>query len=484
MTAKLSDLKPHSLWRHFSETLKIPHGSENEKALGDYIIALAERLELEWKRDEVGNIVVSKNASPGYEDADGVILQGHLDMVCEKNSDIDFDFLKDEIEAVIDGDWVHAQDTTLGADNGIGNCAGLAIMEDNSLQHPNLEFLFTVEEETGLKGASNIQPGFLKGKRLLNLDSEDEGEFTIGCAGGADSQISLPLERVDEEGLNPLQIYISGFQGGHSGVDINLGRGNAVKLMARLLWETYPSVSFQLIELHGGNLRNAIPRESWAVIAVPDNKIEAFQNVAEKVFAQIKDEFKVTDPDAKIAIQKSTEIPALPLKPADQKKLLNLIFSLPHGVVAMHSEIEGLVETSTNLAVVNVKKDAAEIICSTRSSIASALEATRGNLAAVCELAGGKIILEDGYPGWKPNLDSYLLKKLKEVYKDMFQKEAHIAAIHAGLECGIIGDKFPGMDMISFGPTIKFPHSPGEKVHIGSVEKFWDFLIKLLTELR
>jgi len=476
MAAKLSDLKPNVLWQHFSETLKIPHGSGNEKALGDYIISLAKRLDLEWKRDEVGNVVVSKKASAGYEDSVGVIIQGHLDMVCEKNSDLDFDFLKDEIEAVVEGDWVHAKGTTLGADNGIGNCAGLAIMEDNSLTHPPLEFLFTVEEETGLKGASSIQPGFLKGKRLLNLDSEDEGEFT-------DSQISLPLTRVTGEINSSLQIYISGFQGGHSGVDINLGRGNAVKLMARLLWETYPDAPFQLIELHGGNLRNAIPRESWAIVSIPDNKIEEFQTVAEKVFAQIKDEFKTTDPDAKIAIQKSSEKPALPLDPVSQQKLLNLVFSLPHGVVAMHSEIEGLVETSTNLAVVNIKADKAEIICSTRSSIASALEATRGNLAAICELAGGTILLEEGYPGWKPNLQSFLLKKLKEQYKDMFQTEAHIAAIHAGLECGIIGDKFPGMDMISFGPTIKFPHSPGEKVHIGSVEKFWTFLIGLLAEL-
>jgi dipeptidase D len=483
MSSKLSDLKPSALWKHFEEFLKIPHCSGSEKALGDYIISVAERNGLEWKRDDVGNVVVSKAASPGMENAPGVILQGHLDMVCEKNSDVAHDFAKDPIRAEIKDDWVQAQGTTLGADNGIGDCAALAIMEDASLTHPPMEFLFTVEEETGLTGATHIKPGFLKGTRLLNLDSEDEGEFTIGCAGGADSLITIPLSKKSAEEGENLRVKLSGLQGGHSGVDINLGRGNAIKLLARLLWESGKTIPFSLAGLEGGNLRNAIPREAWAVVQCERNQSAALSEALNKAFTAIKDEYKVVDPEAQIDLDVPGESVSKVLTEESQKTLIDFLFTIPHGVISMHPEMEGLVETSTNLAVIHTHDDTAEIICSTRSSIASALEGTRSSLAALSDLAGADIALEEGYPGWKPNLQSSLLQKLKDVYRGLFDEEPHIAAIHAGLECGIIGEKYPGMDMISFGPTIKFPHSPSEKVHIPAVENFWKFLLALLAEL-
>ena len=483
MADNLSELKPHFLWKHFAEFLKIPHCSGNEKALGDYIVSVAERLQLEWKRDDVGNIVISKKASPGKENAEGVILQGHLDMVCEKNSDVEFDFMKDPIQAEIKGEWVQAKGTTLGSDNAIGECAALAILEDDTLVHPPLECLFTVEEETGLVGANKIQPGFLKGRKLLNLDSEDEGEFTIGCAGGADTQIFLPLTRETANGDARFKLKLNGLQGGHSGVDIKLGRGNAIKLLARILWQTGKEIPFKLIQMEGGNLRNAIPREAWAEIALSQADEENFRTAVQNAYEKIKDEYKGIDPDVNISLEQAQDSSGDPLISQSKNTLINLLCTIPHGVVTMNPEIEGLVETSTNLAVLHSPENQAQIICSTRSSAASALDATRNIFEAIVQLAGAEVSLDEGYPGWKPNLQSPLLKTLKEVYIQTFGEEPQVAAIHAGLECGIIGERFPGMDMISFGPTIKFPHSPSEKVHIGSIEKFWKFLLNLLAEL-
>ncbi|HZX11430.1 MAG TPA: aminoacyl-histidine dipeptidase [Acidobacteriota bacterium] len=483
MAKDFTDLAPPLLWKHFQEFLKIPHCSGNEKAIGDYIISVAKRLNLDYKRDDVGNVVVSKKASKGSEDSVGVILQGHLDMVCEKNSDVEHDFKKDAIKTQIDGEWVKAKGTTLGADNGIGGCAALAIMENDDIKHPPLEFLFTVEEETGLTGATQIPEGFLKGKRLLNLDSEDEGEFTIGCAGGADSQIFLPSETEKNSSDEIYEFKLSGFKGGHSGIDINLGRGNAIKLLSRILWNVSQSISFQLFHIEGGNLRNAIPRESAAVLGIKSEDKDRIKEIIEKKFNEIKNEYKPIEPDAKYTLEQYNDELGEAIADDSKDKIINLIFGVPHGVVSMHPEIEGLVETSTNLAVVNTKKDKIQIICSTRSSTASALEATRDCINAIVNMAQAEITREEGYPGWKPNLESELLKTLKKVYKDTFDKEPQVAAVHAGLECGIIGEKFPGMDMISFGPTIEHPHSPDERVHIGTVEKFWKFSINLLAEL-
>ena len=482
MASSLNELNPKLLWKHFAKILTIPHCSGNEKALGEYVLSVAASLGLPGKRDRVGNVLVSKPAAPGRESAVGAILQGHLDMVCEKNSDKVHDFCKDPIQAEIKGEWVYAQGTTLGADNGIGLAAALAVMEDKSLVHGPLEFLFTVDEETGLTGANKIQKGFLAGKMLLNLDSEDEGIFTIGCAGGADATLVLPIARKKAASKNLYKLHVHGFRGGHSGLDINQGRGNAIKLLARMLGQAQAAAKFELVSVEGGSKHNAIPREAVAVLACPPIQVRSMTTGLKKAFDKIKVEYKAVEPGATYTLE-AMEGKDVAMTQDCQRALIDFLLAIPHGVIAMHPEIPGLVETSTNLAIVKTGKSAFEVLCSTRSSVASALEATRDVLESVSALAGAKADLHDGYPGWMPNLDSPLLKKLKEIYLKGFGKEAEVVAIHAGLECGIIGEKFPGMDMISFGPTMKNPHSPEEHVHIGSVEKFWTFLTAAIDSL-
>ncbi|MHB8095666.1 MAG: aminoacyl-histidine dipeptidase, partial [Candidatus Aminicenantales bacterium] len=452
-------------------------------ALGDYILSVGTGLGLEAKKDKVGNVLVRKPATPGHENAEGVILQGHMDMVGEKNSDTAHDFAADPIRASIKGDWVQAEGTTLGADNGIGVAACLAVMEDRSLVHGPLEFLFTVDEETGLTGANKLAKGLLRGTRLLNLDSEEEGTFTIGCAGGADSMIRMPVVRTKSATAGLYRLKVSGLRGGHSGLDIDQGRANALKILSRMLVQAQESNRFSLVGMDGGNKRNAIPREAWADIAVDPARARSLSAFFRKAFAKIGVEFATVEVGAKYTFDKIPGAKDSPLDLASGKRLLDLALSLPHGVVAMHPTISGLVETSTNMAIVRLGRKEAEIVCSTRSSIASALEATRDVLQAVCRLAGAGIQLQDGYPGWMPNLQSALLAKLKDVHLKTTGKDAEVKAVHAGLECGIIGEKYPGMDMISFGPTIEHPHSPDERVHIASVERFWTFLAAALAEL-
>ncbi len=483
MSDALAGLKPVLLWKYFSRILTIPHGSGNERSLGDYIVSVAKDLNLAWKRDKVGNVVVSKPARQGHEQAPGVILQGHMDMVNEKNSDVVHDFLKDPIKAEIKGEWVQAQGTTLGSDNGIGVAAGLAVMEDQTLVHGPLEFLFTVDEETGLTGANHLSKGFLKGTELLNLDSEDEGTFTIGCSGGGDSEITLPLARKNRRFKDAYRLRLYGFRGGHSGLDINQGRGNAIRLLVRLLYQAREKFNFDLMRIEGGNKRNAIPREAWAAILMDTAAAKKMTAFFGDAFAKIRNEYKAVEKEARVSFEKTPEQKEKPLTADSQAVLLRLLLTLPHGVVSMHPEIDGLVETSSNLAVVRCENLRAQVVCSSRSSVASALAAVRLTIKAVAELAGARIIQEGGYPGWEPNLDSALLKKIGQVYSRVFGKEAEIKAVHAGLECGIIGEKYPGMDMVSFGPTIEHPHSPEERVHIGSVERFWTFLTAALQDL-
>jgi dipeptidase D len=483
MSSIFEDLKPFLIWKHFEQILKIPHCSGSETELGDYIISQAKKFDLEWKRDEVGNVVVSKNAAPGMENAPGVILQGHLDMVGEKNSDVEHDFSKDPIQPEKKGDWISAKGTTLGSDNGIGVAAALALMEDDTFVHGPIEFLFTVDEETGLTGATKINSDFLKGKILLNLDSEDEGTFTIGCAGGADSEIILPLKREESAAGELFRLKLFGYRGGHSGIDIDQGRGNAVKLLARLLWETDKKAAFALASIEGGNMRNAIPREAWADLYADPAQIETLQASFKESFDNIYNEYKSVEGEAKFTFEKSDNHEKKPLTEYSQRVLINFLITLPHGVISMHQEMKGLVETSTNLAIAHTHPEHVQIISSSRSSVASGLQATRNTIAALCDTIGADLSQPEGYPGWTPNLQSRILQTCKDVYKKKFQKEPEIGAIHAGLECGIIGKKFPGMDMISFGPTIEHPHSPEERVHIGSVDKFWDFLTAVLAEL-
>lgn len=482
MASSLNELTPRLLWKHFAKILTIPHCSGSEKALGDYVLSVAASLGLPGKRDRVGNVLVSKPATAGREAAVGAILQGHLDMVCEKNSDKVHDFCKDPIQPEIKGDWVYAQGTTLGADNGIGLASALAVMEDKTLVHGPLEFLFTVDEETGLTGANKIQKGFLAGKMLLNLDSEDEGTFTIGCAGGADSTLVLPLERKKAASKNLYKLHIHGLRGGHSGLDINQGRANAIKLLARVLGQAQAAAKFEVVSIEGGSKHNAIPREAVALLACPPIQVRSLTAAVKKAFDKIKVEFKAVEPSAAFTME-AVAGKDFAMTQDCQRTLIDFLLAIPHGVIAMHPEISGLTETSTNLAIVKTGKKESTVLCSSRSSVASALEATRDIIKSVCALAGAKAELEDGYPGWMPNLDSPLLKKLKELYLKTFGKEAEVVAVHAGLECGIIGEKFPGMDMISFGPTMKNPHSPEEHVHIGSVEKFWKFLTAAIDGL-
>lgn len=483
MSVIFAGLKPESLWKHFGRILEIPHCSGQEKALGDYVIGEAKRLGLAWKRDESGNIVVSKPATSGKEKAETVILQGHLDMVCEKNSDVRHDFGREPIVAQLKDGWVQARGTTLGSDNGIGLAAALAVMEAGSLVHGPLEFLFTVDEETGLTGARKIQPGFLKGTRMMNLDSEELGTFTIGCAGGADSDITLPLRRQASPKQGRFLLKLHGFRGGHSGIDIHLGRGNAVKLLARLLAELAEEMPFRLAVFEGGNKHNAIPREAWAEILLPESKAHRAEVFLRGAFEKIKVEYQAVEKEAAWSFSNVKGRGRAPLAPSSQKALLDLLLALPHGVLAMHPEIPGLVETSTNLAVVRLAASRAQIICSSRSSIASALSAVRLTIKSVCRLAGARAHQPEGYPGWMPNLSSPLLKVLQDVHQRVFGRPAVVGAIHAGLECGLIGEKFPGMDMISFGPTIQHPHSPEERVSAKSVEEFWGLLVESLRSL-
>ena len=483
MASSLTELKPPFLWKHFQQILTIPHCSGHEQRLADYIVAQAKRLNLFSKKDKTGNVLVRKNAAAGRENTEPVILQGHLDMVCEKNSDVAHDFSKDPIVPEIREGWVYAKGTTLGSDNGIGVASALAVMEDAQLVHGPLEFLFTIDEETGLTGARRIEPGFLKGNNLINLDSEEEGTFTIGCAGGADSEITFPLKRKRARLKQAYRLKIFGLRGGHSGLDINQGRANAIKLLARILWQAKGLFALELIRVEGGNKRNAIPREAWADFLFDPAKFKPLAAFVQNVCEKIRVEYRAVEKDFQYSLEPVDRKADEPLTTGCQDALVNFLFTCPHGVLSMHPEIAGLVETSTNLAIVHCARSTARIICSSRSSVASALEATRNMLKAHVQLSKGKIKQPEGYPGWAPNLQSSLLKTLKDVYVRVFGKETRVVAVHAGLECGIIGEKFPGMDMISFGPTIEHPHSPEERVQIASVESYWQFLTAALQSL-
>jgi dipeptidase D len=485
MTTTTDELQPASLWKHFDRILKIPHGSGSERALGDHVLAFAKSLNLDGRRDKTGNVIVRKPASAGREGAHTTVLQGHLDMVNEKNSDVVHDFAKDPITAFVKDGWMHAKGTTLGADNGIGLAAALAVMEDATLVHGPLEFLFTVEEETGLTGARTIEPGSLKAKYLLNLDSEEEGTYTIGCSGGGDSEISLPLKRQASSMKSAFRLTLSGLRGGHSGLDITQGRANALKLLARVLIRAgVARLPIRLLRIEGGNKRNAIPREAWADFLLAPAKIPALQALLDKVGADIRFEFGSVETQFRGRL---AEIPRktsdAPLTAASQTALVGFLNACPHGVQRMHPEIAGLAESSTNLAIVRSSKAKAMIICSSRSPIGPALESIRASLKSLAELAGAKIRQPEAYPGWAPNLQSPLLQKMKDVYRAAFGRDVRVVAVHAGLECGIIGEKFPGMDMISLGPTIAHPHSPEEGVEIASVAAFWKLLTASLQAL-
>jgi dipeptidase D len=485
LSAAIAGLEPKPIWDHFARISEIPRPSKNEGKISAHVIELARKHDLEVKQDDTGNVVVRKPASSGKADSQTVAVQSHLDMVCEKNRDVKHDFDREGIELVRADGYVKASGTTLGSDNGIGVAAALSIMLDNSLVHGPLEFLFTVDEETGLTGASSLTPGFLKSKILLNLDSEEEGALYVGCSGGRDTLLSLPVEReVAPKGFVPVGLTVAGLRGGHSGLDIHAGRGNALKLLVRALWQIATSIDIRVSHLEGGSKRNAIPREAEAVIYAKEQQLEALRDRVREINSVLKNECSTVEPNLLLKVTESN--PATnrgPLKKTDQDRLLSLLYGLPHGVVVMSADIPGLVETSTNLAMVQMDQESVTVGTSHRSSVNSALENIATTVGVIGGLAGAKAEHTDGYPGWKSNLNSTALKVTKQTYAQLFGEEPEIKAIHAGLECGIIGQKFPGMDMVSFGPTIEGAHSPDERVEIATVQKFWDLLTGVLKNL-
>jgi dipeptidase D len=480
----IQGLKPEKVWRYFSEISAIPRGSKNEKAVLEYIKKTASAMGLKSKQDKVGNVVVFKPASPGKEGSTTVVLQVHTDMVCEKNRDVQHDFLKDGIKFHREGNYLKADGTTLGSDDGIGVASLLALLEDKSLVHGPVEGLFTIDEETGLTGANHIEPGFITGKIMMNLDSEEEGVLYIGCAGGLDTTMTVPVKRKAVTGkVAVFNVMVRGLKGGHSGVDIHLGRANALKLLTRTLMAIDAKTKMRLVSLEGGSKHNAIPREAEATIVVPvadGAKVSKIVADCEQVF---KNAFASTDPDVKVMVEKGKKA-----KPAfdDKSKaaVLGTLDSLPHGVIRMSSDIPDLVETSTNVAVLKTAAAGVTIITSQRSSIESEKEMIASQVASVGRLAGAKLKVSDGYPGWQPNVSSAVLARGKEVYRNLYGKEPEVKAIHAGLECGIINDRVGGgVDTISFGPTIIGPHSPDERVAIDSVEKFYKYLTEIVKSV-
>ncbi|NTW84213.1 MAG: aminoacyl-histidine dipeptidase [Chlorobiaceae bacterium] len=471
---------PDKVWKHFYRLTQIPRASGKEERVRHYIAGSGSSLGLETIVDSAGNVLVRKPATPGMEHLKGVILQSHLDMVPQKNSGKVHDFEFDPIESVVDGEWVRANGTTLGADNGIGVAAALAVLESDDLMHGPLEALFTANEEAGMSGAMGLAPGLLKGSILLNLDSEDEGELFIGCAGGIDAKITFTCS---EEPLNGnyrgFTIHVTGLKGGHSGMDINLGRGNANKIMNRLLYHGSRSFGLQLASVKGGSLRNAIARESFAHVAIPSNHADAFADMLSVAASEIKNVYRTADPELKIEIV-PTNTPDKVIDQSISDRLIKAVHVLPDGVMRMSSDMAGLVETSNNLAVVVSGEGSIVIECLLRSSVESENEYLQTMIGNICDLAGADYRFEHAYPGWKPNIDSPILKTMRDLYERKFGKSPHVTAVHAGLECGILGGTCPGLDMISFGPTIRYPHSPDEKVHIGSVGRFWDFLVETL----
>ena len=482
MTEAVKGLKPELFWRYFAEIARIPRPSKHEERIARYVLDTAKELGLDAKQDGCGNIVVRKPASPGREQVAGICLQAHLDMVCEKNADKVHDFLNDPIELVRKDDVIMADGTTLGADNGVGVATSLAVMADRSLVHGPLELLFTVDEETGLTGAQNIDPALVASRTLLNLDSEEEGVLFVGCAGGRDTLGRWPV-KLESAPAHSTACYLSvkGLRGGHSGMDIDKGLGNAIKLLNRVVMKL-SAIGARLSTIDGGKMRNAIPRECSALLFLPEEKVSRGVELVAELNSTFRAEFASVEPNLVVNMTQVASGNAGVLDPDLQQRLCRTIFALPHGVLQMSAAIPGLVETSTNLAAIAVTENDITLVTSQRSSIASRLDEAVETVEAVFELGGAEVETSEGYPGWQPDLASPVLKLAQECYRSLYKKDAEVKAIHAGLECGIIGERLPGMDMISFGPTLESVHSPNEKIHIDSVARFWDFLVEILSK--
>jgi dipeptidase D len=480
MSKEITKLQPEGLWRHFYSLTQIPRPSKKEAQVIEFCVNFGKSLGLETIVDEVGNVIIKKPATPGMENRKGIILQGHLDMVPQANSGSSHDFEKDPIDAYIDGEWVTARDTTLGADNGMAIAAAMAVLEATDIEHGPIEALFTVDEEAGMGGAFGLKPGLFDGDILLNLDSEDEGELYVGCAGGTNANIWFDTEMVNSpEGFSALKLSVFGLKGGHSGIDIPLERGNSNKILFRFLYESLKKRQVYLASINGGSLRNAIPRESFATLLVKTSEVESFKADLLDFEKVAQKEIATADPGLKMDLA-ATEKPSKVLDQNSMMQIIKAVYACPNGVVRMSTDMEGLVETSTNLAIVKSQEGGVMIQCLLRSSVDSARDDLKNQFQCVFELAGAKIHFDGEYPGWKPNLDSPILKTAQEVYNNMYGRVPEIKGIHAGLECGLLGGVYPNWDMLSLGPTIRFPHSPDEKVNIETVKKFWDYLVQIL----
>lgn len=480
---ELNELSPKPLWSIFADLCSIPRPSKHEEKVVQYVVDFATKHGLEYYKDKVGNVIIRKPATAGREGATPVILQAHVDMVPQKNSATEHNFQTDPIQAYVDGEWVKARGTTLGSDNGIGVAAAMAVLQSNNLVHGPLEVLLTIDEETGMTGAFNLEAGALKGNTMINLDSEDEGELYIGCAGGLNTTAKIPVKfEAVPAGNTAFKLSLTGLKGGHSGLDINLGRGNANKIMNRFLWKVSRDLNVRIASLEGGTLRNAIPRESFAVVAVPAGDITKFEKEVDHFEKTLKVELGSVETDLLFKAE-TADMPSQVLERGAQANFLNIIYAIPNGAMRMIAEMPEVVETSTNLAIVKLRETEVELTCLLRSSVDSAKADLANAMTSIFELGGAKVVHDGDYPGWKPNVNSPVLLTMKNVYEKNFGKKPEVKVIHAGLECGIIGDKYPGMDMVSFGPTIRHPHSPDEKVNIPTVEKFWNFLVETLKSM-
>ncbi len=480
----LSNLEPQSVWNYFSEICQIPRPSKKEDKIRQYLLEFAKNHDLKSKTDEAGNVLIPKVATSGKENVPTIVLQSHMDMVCEKNSDKPFNFETDAITPVLDGEWIKADGTTLGADNGIGIAAQLAVLASDDIKHGPVECLFTVDEETGLTGAFALQPGFFDGKILINLDSEDDGEIFIGCAGGIDTVAKLQLEKEQTPGKSfALKVIVRGLWGGHSGDDINKGRGNAIKILTRFLWKAIRKFGVRIANFEGGNLRNAIAREASALIIIPSVQKEQLVAELNMFAADVEFEYERTEPNLVID-HNSAQLPDEVLTISCQEKFINMLYACPHGALEMSQRMQGMVETSTNLASVKINsQNLAEITTSQRSEIESRKDCAAEMVSSTFELAGADISHSDGYPGWTPNPGSQIVKLAASSYQKLFQQEPVVRTIHAGLECGLFLEKYPELDMVSIGPTIKDAHSPDEKIKIQTVERFWLHLKDVLEQI-
>lgn len=481
MNNPLQHIEPKEIWAHFNFINSIPRASKKEQAISDAMVSFGKKLGLETLQDQALNVLIKKPASPGYENRKKVTLQSHLDMVHQKNNNTVFDFETQGIEMFVDGDWVKAKGTTLGADNGLGVAAIMSILVDNTIKHPELEALFTIDEETGMTGAFELQPGFISGDILLNLDTEEDDEITIGCAGGIDiTAIKEYTPTPTQKNHSFYRIVLNGLKGGHSGMDIIKGLGNANKLMVRVLYEINKTEEFQIISLKGGSLRNAIPREAECVVAVEN--IDSFQQKLNDITKTIQTEWKAKEANLQIAISK-TEEQTHGLDSENQTAFLQTVYACHHGVYTMDAHITDLVATSNNLASIKVENGNITLACLTRSSIETEKEDITNNLTATFQLGGFTVSTEGSYPGWQPNPNASIIKTMENIYINLFNSKPHINACHAGLECGIIGEHYPNMEMVSFGPTIRGAHSPDERASISSTQKFWKFLIQILENI-